>query len=109
MANIVYESAANLANDYNWSNLDMRHQVTTSGVFFLSHGFDISATGRFASGRPFNATVGSAGDFNRDGQATDRPILDGVVMARNTYRNTAFYNVDLRVERASICRRTAGA
>ena len=100
VANIVYESAANLANDYNWSNLDMRHQVTTSGVFFLSHGFDVSATGRFASGRPFNATVGSAGDVNRDGQTTDRPILDGVVMARNTYRNTAFYNVDLRVERA---------
>ena len=100
VANIVYESAANLANDYNWSNLDMRHQVTTSGVFFLPRGFDVSTTGRFASGRPFNATVGSAGDVNRDGQTTDRPILDGIVMARNTYRNTAFYNVDVRVERA---------
>ena len=100
VANIVYESAANLANDYNWSNLDMRHQMTTSGVFFLPSGFDVSATGRFASGRPFNATVGSAGDVNRDGQTTDRPILDGVVMARNTFRNTAFYNVDWRVERA---------
>jgi hypothetical protein len=100
VANIVYESAANLANDYNWSNLDMRHQVTTSGVFFLPGRFDVSTTGRFTSGRPFNATVGSAGDVNRDGQTTDRPMVDGSVMARNTFRNTAFYNVDLRVERS---------
>jgi hypothetical protein len=100
VANIVYESAANLANDYSWSNLDMRHQFTAGGVFFLSGGFDVSATARLASGRPFNATVGSAGDLNRDGQTTDRPLVDGVVLRRNAFRNTAFYNVDLRVERA---------
>jgi hypothetical protein len=100
VANIVYESAANLANDYNWSNLDMRHQFTSSGVFLLPAGFDVSTTARLASGRPFNATVGSAGDLNRDGQTTDRPIVDGIVLARNAFRNTAFYNVDLRVDRA---------
>jgi hypothetical protein len=100
VANIVYESVANLANDYSWSNLDMRHQFTGSGVFFLPAGFDVSTTARLASGRPFNATVGSAGDLNRDGQTTDRPIVDGLVIARNAFRNTAFYNVDLRVERA---------
>ena len=107
VANIVYESAANLANDYNWSNLDMRHQVHHQRRVLPPAGFDVSTTGRFASGRPFNATVGSAGDVNRDGQTTDRPILDGVVIARNTYRNTAFYNVDVRVWSGhSISRRT---
>ena len=100
VANVVYESAANLSNDYSWSNLDMRHQFTGSGVFFLSGGFDVSTTARVASGRPFNALVGSAGDLNRDGQTTDRPIIDGFVMPRNAFRNTAFHNVDLRVERA---------
>jgi hypothetical protein len=100
VANIVYESAANLANDYSWSNLDMRHQFTGSGVFFLPAGFDVSTTTRLTSGRPFNATVGSAGDLNRDGQTTDRPMVDGAIMPRNAFRNTAFSNVDLRVERA---------
>ena len=101
VANIVYESAANLANDYRWSNLDMRHQFTGNGVFFLPAGFDVSATTRLSSGRPFNATAGSAsGDLNRDGQTTDRPIINGSVMPRNAFRNRAFYNVDLRVERA---------
>ena len=100
VANIVYDSAANLANDYNWSNLDMRHQVTATGVFFLPAGFDVSTAARALSGRPFSATVGSAGDVNKDGQLTDRPIVDGAVLARNTFRNTAFYDVDLRVERS---------
>jgi hypothetical protein len=99
VANIVYESAANLNNDYNWSNLDMRHQFTSTSVFFLPAGFEVSSIERLASGRPFTATAGSAGDLNKDGQTTDRPIVDGVVMARNTFRNTAFYNVDLRIGR----------
>jgi hypothetical protein len=99
VANIVYESAANLENDYNWSNLDMRHQFTSTNVVFLPGGFEVSGAERFLSGRPFNATVGSAGDLNKDGQTTDRPIVNGVVMARNTFRNSAFYNVDLRVAR----------
>jgi carboxypeptidase family protein len=100
VANIVYESAANLNNDYNWSNLDMRHQFTSTTVFFLPGDFEVSSVERFASGRPFNATVGSAGDLNRDGQTTDRPLVDGVVMARNAFRNTAFYNVDMRIGRS---------
>jgi hypothetical protein len=99
VANIVYESAANLDNDFNWSNLDMRHQFTTTSVFFLPWDFQVSSAERFLSGRPFSATVGSAGDLNRDGQTTDRPVIDGRVIARNTFRNTAFYNVDLRLER----------
>ncbi len=100
VANIVYESLANLGNDYNWSNLDMRHQFTATGVFFLPGSVDVSATGRALSGRPFTATAGSAGDLNRDGQTTDRPMVNGVVLARNTFRNQAFYNVDMRLERS---------
>ena len=100
VANVVYESAANLNNDYNWSNLDMRHQFTSTSVFFLPAGFELSSTERLASGRPFNATVGAAGDLNKDGQTTDRPIINGVLMARNIFRNTAFYDVDLRIGRS---------
>ncbi|MEP7305834.1 MAG: TonB-dependent receptor [Acidobacteriota bacterium] len=99
VANIVYESAANLRNDYNWSNLDMRHQLVSTNVFFLPGDVQLASTERFASGRPFNATAGS--DLNRDGQTgTDRPAIAGSVIQRNTFRNAAFYNVDLRIERS---------
>ena len=48
--------------------------------------------------------MGSAGDLNRDGQTTDRPILDGSD-GENT-RNTAFYTVDGASNALSIFRRT---
>ncbi len=99
VSSIAYESAANIANEYNWSNLDMRHQFTSTTVVFLPANFQVGTSARLLSGRPFSATRGSAGDLNRDGQTNDRPLIDGRVIARNTFRNRAFYNVDLRVER----------
>jgi hypothetical protein len=84
-------------NDYNWSQLDMRHVFTTTGVLYLPFGMDVSTAQRFSSGRPFNAAAGQ--DLNRDGNNNDRPLLNGSVMKRNTYRNRAFYSVDLRVDR----------
>jgi hypothetical protein len=98
VGNIIYDSAANLQNEYNWSNLDMRHQFTTTGVYFLPHGFEVSNTARLLSGRPFTATAGST-DLNNDGELTDRPDINGAIVRRNTFRNTAFYDVDLRVSR----------
>ena len=97
---IVYESAADIANDYNWSNLDMRHQFTSTAVVFLPANLQVGATARFLSGRPFTATA--SGDLNRDGQTRDRPIIDGQVMTRNTFRNRGTSYVDLRVERGFI-------
>jgi hypothetical protein len=96
--NIVYDSAANLKNDYNWSNLDMRHQFTATNVIFLPYGFELTGTERFLSGRPFSATAGT--DLNQDGQNVDRPLLNGSVIKRNTYRNQAFYGVDMGIRRS---------
>ena len=52
---------------------------------------------RFTSGRPYNAVVGT--DENGDGQNTDRPIINGVLMRRNAYRNYGFKDIDLRVQK----------
>ena len=97
VASISTESYANMKNDYGWSQLDMRHIFTTTGVFYLPGGIELMTSQRFTSGRPFNATAGS--DLNRDGNNNDRPLLDGSVIRRNSYRNRAYYNVDLAVER----------
>ena len=75
----------------------MRHQFTSTAVVFLPSNLQVGAVARFLSGRPFTATA--SGDLNRDGQTRDRPIIDGQVMRRNTFRNTGTSYVDLRVER----------
>lgn len=94
---VSYDSAANLNNEYGWSQLDMRHMFTTTDIFYLPFGIELSSAERFLSGRPFSPSAGS--DLNRDGQNNDRPLLNGSVLQRNTFRNQAFYSVDLRVER----------
>ena len=97
VASLSTESYANMKNDYGWSQLDLRHVFTTTGLVYLPGGIELMTSQRFTSGRPFNAGAGS--DLNKDGNNNDRPLLDGSVIKRNSYRNTAYYNVDLRVER----------
>jgi hypothetical protein len=92
-----YVDAYNLDNEYNWSNIDQRHQFATNGVFYLPFGFDISTSMRFNSGRPFSPSTGT--DSNSDGVVRDRPVLDGQVVRRNTFRNIGFADVSLRVQK----------
>jgi hypothetical protein len=92
-----YVDAFNLQNEYNWSNIDQRHQFTSNGVAFLPRGFSVAAAMRFNSGRPFSPRTGV--DSNRDGITNDRPLLDGEVVRRNTYRNRGFADTSLRVQK----------
>ena len=96
--NINYADANNMIRDYNFSNIDERHQFITNSVWFLPHGFDVSTTARFASGRPFSASAGS--DVNSDGQVRDRATINGQLALRNSYRNFGFRDISLRVQRS---------
>jgi hypothetical protein len=107
ISGVVYDDAYNLANEYNWSNIDQRHQFAADGIVSLPFQLDLSATIRLNSGRPFSAQVGS--DLNRDGVVRDRPVIDGVVIARNTYRNKGYSEVDLRAQRSFALRGQARA
>jgi len=86
-----------LGNEFNWSNIDERHQFAASGLVFLPAHFEASTTIRYNSGRPFSAIVGT--DVNKDGTTRDRPVIDGVEQIRNTYRNKGYSEVDLRLQR----------
>jgi hypothetical protein len=97
ISGIVFDDAYNLANEYTWSNIDQRHQFAANALVYLPQQIEVSTTMRFNSGRPYSATVGS--DLNRDGVLRDRPVIDGKVIPRNTYRNTGFSEVNLRVQR----------
>jgi len=92
-----YVDAFNLDNEYNWSNIDQRHQFAASSLVYMPFGFEVASTMRFNSGRPFSPRTGT--DSNSDGITNDRPVLDGAVVRRNTFRNKGFSDVSMRVQR----------
>ena len=94
---IAYNDAYDLDSEYTWANIDQRHQFTAIGLVYLPAQFELSTTLRMNSGRPFTASAGT--DLNRDGNLRDRPVIDGVVITRNTYRNSGFSEVNLRLQR----------
>jgi len=95
-----YVDVNNLQNEYNWSNIDQRHQFATNGVFFLPKGFEVSTQMRFNTGRPFSPRTGV--DSNRDGIVNDRPLLNGQVVRRNTYRNLGYSDVSTRLQKTFV-------
>jgi hypothetical protein len=79
------------------SLLDQRHRAVVSGWWQLPHHFVLGGSTTLASGRPYNITTGT--DNNGDGATTDRPVINGTVLGRNTGRGTPVYDVSTFVER----------
>ncbi len=102
----MYENAFNLANEYSYSNIDQRHQFAATGIFYLPFGLEASTATRFNTGRPFSALTGA--DSNGDGVVRDRPVIEGQLPRRNTFRNRGFTNVDARVQRGFALRNEKG-
>jgi len=92
-----YVDAFDLRNEYNWSNIDQRHQFAANSLVSLPYGFEITNTVRLNSGRPFSPRTGT--DSNNDGITNDRPVLDGKVVVRNTFRNFGYKDVSMRIQR----------
>jgi hypothetical protein len=75
------------------SLLDQRHRAVVT--FNYRFGYDITAgtVAQFASARPFSATSGI--DNNGDGLNTDRPVIDGEVAGRSSFRSTPTSDVSV--------------
>lgn len=71
---------------------DQRHRLVISGVYAAPCGITTGGIATFASGLPYNVVTGvnNSGDT---GATTDRPVINGTVVGRNTGRGTAI--VDL--------------
>ena len=95
---ITYQDAFNFRQEYSWSRLDIRRRLVASTVYQLPLGFQISGIMTWRTGLPFSAFTNS--DSNKDGNFTDRPMINGVLMARNSFRQPNFWNTDLRVSKA---------
>jgi hypothetical protein len=88
-----------LSSEWAPSKNDMRHSLAGTAVASLPRGFTVSAILLARSGVPFTAVIGS--DQQRDANDNnDRAIIDGRMVGRNTFRQPAFFNLDLRLMKA---------
>ncbi|MBI4468538.1 MAG: TonB-dependent receptor [Acidobacteria bacterium] len=89
-------NAYDFSTEYGFSRLDARHIFTMNSVVSLPLGFEVSGIIRARSGLPLNPYTGT--DTNEDLFNNDRPLqAPGVYFARNSFRNRAVTNVDMRV------------
>lgn len=84
------------AADKSYSNLDIRHVFNVNAIFNLPVGFKLNPLLLAHSAPPYTGIVGfdtqnDANDFN------DRAIVNGKETTRNSFREPAFADLDLRV------------
>jgi hypothetical protein len=77
---------------------DQRQRFVLSGVAVLPLKINFGGVGTFGSGLPYNIVTGTtnSGDL---GATTDRPVINGVVVGRNTGLGRPIYDVSPFVER----------
>jgi hypothetical protein len=77
---------------------DQRHRFVLSGVYVAPLKINIGGVITVASGLPFNFTTGATNSGD-SGATTDRPVINGVVVGRNTGRGRATYDASPFIER----------
>ena len=72
---------------------DQRNRFVLSGVWAARWGIRTGGIASLSSGLPYNVVTGvtNSGDT---GATTDRPVVNGAVIGRDTGRGTAIYSVD---------------
>ena len=79
------------------SLLDQRHRFVLSGSVRLPYDFAAGGVVTLGSALPYNITTGA--DNNGDGSNSDRPIVNGTLMARNAGVGTPIYDASVFAER----------
>jgi hypothetical protein len=85
--------------EYGNAIYDQRHRLVLSGVYIAPFKVHVGGVGSFASGLPYNLVTGTTNSGDT-GATTDRPVINGVVVARDTGRGNGLYSVDPFVSRA---------
>ncbi|MBZ5589798.1 MAG: TonB-dependent receptor [Acidobacteriia bacterium] len=93
------EDFNNISKDWGYSIRDQRWKIALNGVWNTPW-WDLSLSGvyRYVTGGPFNPVVST--DVNADGFKNDRPTINGVHLARDSYRYPDYSSLDLRLQKA---------
>ena len=70
---------------------DQRHRFVLSGTYSAPWGFNLGGIATLASGLPFNFVTGTTNSGDT-GATTDRPVVNGAVVGRNTGRGRNIYD-----------------
>ena len=88
------------------SVVDQRHRAVITFNYHFPWNITAGTVSMFASARPFNAVTGV--DNNGDGVNNDRPVINGVVIGKSTFRGTPTSDVAAFVEdRIRLSERTS--
>jgi hypothetical protein len=85
--------------EYGPAIYDQRHRAVLSGMWVAPLKINVGGVGTLASGLPFNYVTGSVNSGDTGG-TTDRPVVNGAVIGRNTGRGLPIYSLDPFVSRA---------
>jgi hypothetical protein len=77
---------------------DQRQRFVLSGVYMLPLKITLGGVGTFGSGLPYNVVTGTMNSGD-NGATTDRPVINGAVVGRNTGRGRPIYDISPFVER----------
>jgi hypothetical protein len=84
--------------EYGNALYDQRNRLVLSGFYVLPLKVHVGGIASLAGGLPYNLTTGTVNSGDT-GATTDRPVINGVVVGRNTGRGTPVYYVDPFVSR----------
>jgi hypothetical protein len=76
---------------------DQRQRLVVSGVYLLPFGIQAGGIETMGTGLPYNYTTGAGN--SGDGATADRPVIDGVVVGRNTGHGRPVYDFSPFVEK----------
>ncbi|HKE04625.1 MAG TPA: TonB-dependent receptor, partial [Blastocatellia bacterium] len=78
------------------SVVDQRHRAVITFSYRFPYNFTAGTLTQLASARPFNATTGV--DNNGDGANNDRPVINGKVIGKSTFRGSPTSEVAIFIE-----------
>ena len=84
--------------EYGNAIFDQRHRFVWSGVYVMPWSVSFGWVATLASGLPYNWVTG-ANNSGDTGATTDRPVINGVVVARNFGRGGSIYDISPFLER----------
>jgi hypothetical protein len=92
---------ANFVNRQEYGNAiyDQRHRLVVSGEYVAPLKVHVGGVATLAGGLPYDVVTGTTNSGDT-GATTDRPVIDGAVIGRDTGRGNAIYEVAPFVERA---------
>ena len=100
--NVDPDTTAQNPNDTNFTQraeygpaiYDQRNRFVLSGMYVIPFvKVQFGGVGTFGSGLPYNIVTGTTNSGNTGG-TTDRPVINGAVIGRNTGRGNGQYSVD---------------